>query len=183
MYILFLRLLYHWVNLNFNISFFQWCWSISCLYHCAGRYGIQKSGHRPYPPCIYKESPIIWQVTVQNVSQRCGPWPPATWVQSRGEMGWKDLRRPCQVDDIWTGPPRINGIWLGRRKREHPEQTQEETGRRPGWCEVGAGVTRGSQTVGVLECRHTRFLLQIRGCVPVYASRVKACSCRYRMPT
>lgn len=84
------------------------------------------------------------------------------------KIGWKDLRRPCQVDDIWTGPPRINGIWLGRRKREHPEQTQEETGRRPGWCEVGVGVTRGSQTVWVLECRLTRFFLQIRGCVPVY---------------
>lgn len=134
--------------------------------HCAGCYGIQKS-----EACIYLPTLHVFTKSLQSYDKlqfkMChkgvvhGHLP--LEFRAGEKIGWKDLRRPCQVDDIWTGPPRINGIWLGRRKREHPEQTQEETGRRPGWCEVGAGVTRGSQTVWVLERRLTRFFLQIRG--------------------
>jgi len=82
-----------------------------------------------YPPCIYKESAIIWQVTVQNVSQRCGPWPPATWVQSRGEnrlerseetlSGWWHLN--WASTDKWdlTGKEEKGASWAdsGRNRK------------------------------------------------------------------
>lgn len=65
---------------------------------------------------------------------------------------WRDLGRLCQVDGTRGGLPRIVGIWLGRRKRECLEWSQEEAGSRPGWFEVCVGIRR-SQPVEVLGCR------------------------------
>ena len=48
MYILFSCLLYHWTTLDFNISFFRWWLSISCLFHTVlGAVGYRGKGVVP----------------------------------------------------------------------------------------------------------------------------------------